>query len=55
MYGFAPKPAPSWLVLELRKLGILLGTDGPDHNVIKFKPPLVVSEVFFVQHCQYCF
>jgi 4-aminobutyrate aminotransferase-like enzyme len=24
--------------------GILLSTDGPDHNVIKIKPPLTFSE-----------
>ena len=24
--------------------GILLSTDGPDHNVIKMKPPLTFSE-----------
>jgi 4-aminobutyrate aminotransferase-like enzyme len=23
--------------------GVLLSTDGPDHNVIKIKPPLVFS------------
>ena len=28
----------------MRELGILLSTDGPDHNVIKIKPPLPFSE-----------
>jgi 4-aminobutyrate aminotransferase-like enzyme len=28
----------------MRERGILLSTDGPFHNVIKIKPPLVFSE-----------
>jgi 4-aminobutyrate aminotransferase-like enzyme len=28
----------------LRDRGILAGTDGPYHNVIKLRPPLIVSE-----------
>ncbi|MFK7921009.1 MAG: aminotransferase class III-fold pyridoxal phosphate-dependent enzyme [Bacteroidia bacterium] len=28
------------IVLGMRQAGILLGTDGPYHNVIKFKPPM---------------
>ncbi|MDE2877742.1 aminotransferase class III-fold pyridoxal phosphate-dependent enzyme [Candidatus Palauibacter soopunensis] len=31
-------------VQRTRDKGILLSTDGPDHNVIKMKPPLVFSE-----------
>lgn len=31
------------LVNELRRQGFLLSTDGPHHNVIKFKPPLCFS------------
>jgi 4-aminobutyrate aminotransferase-like enzyme len=27
----------------MKSYGILLSTDGPDHNVIKIKPPLVFS------------
>ncbi|MHC4127286.1 MAG: hypothetical protein ACYSUA_03800 [Planctomycetota bacterium] len=27
-----------------RDRGMLLSTDGPDHNVIKIKPPLVLDE-----------
>ena len=40
-------PAPlqaSYLVNRLRDCGILTGTDGPHHNVIKLRPPLVFSE-----------
>ncbi len=42
----ARRPAPdhaACLVERMRELGILLSTDGPDHNVIKLKPPLVFS------------
>ena len=38
------QPAPhhaTYLVERMRQLGILLSTDGPLHNVIKIKPPLV--------------
>jgi 4-aminobutyrate aminotransferase-like enzyme len=30
----------SYLANRLRDLGVLVSTDGPDHNVIKIKPPL---------------
>jgi 4-aminobutyrate aminotransferase-like enzyme/Ser/Thr protein kinase RdoA (MazF antagonist) len=36
-------PAPAhaaYLANRMRELGILMSTDGPDHNVIKIKPPL---------------
>ncbi|MEO0899035.1 MAG: aminotransferase class III-fold pyridoxal phosphate-dependent enzyme [Bacteroidota bacterium] len=33
----------SYLSNRMRELGILLSTDGPDHNVIKIKPPLVFN------------
>jgi 4-aminobutyrate aminotransferase-like enzyme len=33
------------VVNRLRDCGILAGTDGPHHNVIKLRPPLVFSEV----------
>lgn len=39
----ARTPAPAaagWLVERARDRGVLLSTDGPDHNVIKIKPPL---------------
>jgi 4-aminobutyrate aminotransferase-like enzyme len=32
------------LVNRLEGRGLLLSTDGPHHNVIKIKPPLVLSE-----------
>jgi 4-aminobutyrate aminotransferase-like enzyme/Ser/Thr protein kinase RdoA (MazF antagonist) len=33
-----------YAVNRLRECGILAGTDGPGHNVIKLRPPLVFSE-----------
>ncbi len=41
------EPAPlqaSYVVNRLRDRGILAGTDGPHHNVIKLRPPLIFSE-----------
>jgi 4-aminobutyrate aminotransferase-like enzyme len=41
------EPAPlqaSYVVNRLRDRGILAGADGPHHNVIKLRPPLVFSE-----------
>ncbi len=41
------EPAPSqafYLVNRLRERGILAGTDGPHHNVIKLRPPLIFSK-----------
>ncbi|HEY6265290.1 MAG TPA: aminotransferase class III-fold pyridoxal phosphate-dependent enzyme [Candidatus Acidoferrum sp.] len=41
------EPAPlqaSYVVNRLRECGILAGTDGPHHNVIKLRPPLVFSK-----------
>ena len=49
------KPAPlqaSYIVNRLRDCGILSGTDGPLHNVIKLRPPLVFTKSdadFFIQ------
>jgi 4-aminobutyrate aminotransferase-like enzyme/Ser/Thr protein kinase RdoA (MazF antagonist) len=34
----------SYVVNHLREHGILTGTDGPHHNVIKLRPPLIFSE-----------
>ena len=42
----------SYVVNRLRECGILTGTDGPHHNVIKLRPPLVFSQAdadFFVK------
>jgi len=33
----------SFFVNEMKRFGVLLSTDGPYHNVIKFKPPMVFS------------
>jgi 4-aminobutyrate aminotransferase-like enzyme/Ser/Thr protein kinase RdoA (MazF antagonist) len=33
-----------YVVNRLRDLGILAGTDGPHHNVIKLRPPLIFSD-----------
>jgi len=49
------EPAPlqaSYVVNRLRDCGILAGTDGPHHNVLKLRPPLIFSESdadFFVK------
>ena len=43
----ALNPAPQtarYVVEYLKKRGILLSCDGPDHNVIKIKPPMSFSE-----------
>ena len=38
-------PRQAWYVVNrLRDMGILTGTDGPHHNVIKLRPPLICSE-----------
>ena len=34
----------AYLVKRMKKHGVLMSVDGPDHNVIKIKPPLVFSE-----------
>ena len=34
----------SYVVDRLRELGVLAGTDGPFHNVIKIRPPLCIGE-----------
>jgi 4-aminobutyrate aminotransferase-like enzyme/Ser/Thr protein kinase RdoA (MazF antagonist) len=41
------EPAPyqaSYVLNRLRERGILAGTDGPHHNVIKLRPPLIFSQ-----------
>lgn len=42
----ARTPAPNEaedLIEQMKERGFLLSTDGPDHNVIKIKPPMVLS------------
>jgi len=34
----------SYLANRMRERGILMSTDGPLHNVLKIKPPMVISE-----------
>ena len=34
----------SYVVNQLCELGILAGTDGPGHNVIKLRPPLTFTQ-----------
>ena len=34
----------SYIANRMREEGILISTDGPLHNVLKIKPPLVFSE-----------
>jgi 4-aminobutyrate aminotransferase-like enzyme/Ser/Thr protein kinase RdoA (MazF antagonist) len=34
----------SYVTNRLRERGILTGTDGPDHNVLKLRPPLIFCE-----------
>jgi 4-aminobutyrate aminotransferase-like enzyme len=41
----------SYVVNRLRENGILAGTDGPHHNVIKLRPPLIFSEADAAQFC----
>lgn len=36
--------ATNYLANRMRTLGILMSTDGPDHNVLKIKPPLVFGK-----------
>jgi len=41
------EPAPNhaaYVVNRLRDCGILTGTDGPHHNVLKLRPPLIFSQ-----------
>jgi len=48
------EPAPhqaSYLVNRLREEGILAGTDGPHHNVIKLRPPLIFSQIDAAHFC----
>lgn len=43
--GKAPLPDQAdYLMNRMRELGILMSTDGPDHNVLKIKPPMVFGK-----------
>ena len=33
-----------YLANRMKDHGILMSTDGPDHNVLKIKPPMVFSQ-----------
>jgi 4-aminobutyrate aminotransferase-like enzyme/Ser/Thr protein kinase RdoA (MazF antagonist) len=33
----------SWVVNRMRELGVLAGTDGPYHNVVKIRPPMPIG------------
>jgi len=37
-------PQASYVANRMRERGILLSTDGPFHNVLKIKPPMVFTE-----------
>ena len=41
----------SYVVNRLREEGVLAGTDGPYHNVIKLRPPLIFSESDVAYFC----
>jgi 4-aminobutyrate aminotransferase-like enzyme/Ser/Thr protein kinase RdoA (MazF antagonist) len=48
------EPAPlqaSYVVNRLRDERILTGTDGPHHNVVKLRPPLIFSEADAMHFC----
>jgi 4-aminobutyrate aminotransferase-like enzyme/Ser/Thr protein kinase RdoA (MazF antagonist) len=43
--SLAPAPEEAaYVVNRLRERGVLTGTDGPHHNVLKLRPPLVLAE-----------
>ncbi len=44
---FNKKPLPehtTYLSTRMKQLGILMSIDGPDHNVMKIKPPMIFSK-----------
>ena len=47
----APDQA-SYVVNRLGEVGILTGTDGPHHNVIKLRPPLIFSDSDAARFCK---
>jgi 4-aminobutyrate aminotransferase-like enzyme len=34
----------TYLVDRMKEFGILMSTDGPDHNVLKIKPPMIFTQ-----------
>ena len=38
------EPMYHQIVNDMKDRGILISTDGPDHNVIKIKPPMVFTK-----------
>lgn len=52
--GGQPAPeAGSYAINEMRRLGVLMSTDGPAHNVLKIKPPLSFDEAAADRLCTY--
>lgn len=48
----AAEPQASYIVNRLCEEGILAGTDGPHHNVIKLRPPLIFTESDAAHFCE---
>ena len=42
-YSQPSKEIATIIVNKMKDSGILLSTDGPDHNVIKIKPPMIFN------------
>ncbi len=42
-----------YLINRMSTLGVLMSSDGPDHNVIKIKPPMVIqkSDIDYMLYC----
>jgi 4-aminobutyrate aminotransferase-like enzyme len=52
------EPRATYLANRMRDLGILMSTDGPHHNVLKIKPPVIFSQRdadFFVESLERVF
>ena len=32
------------IINKMKEFGVLINTDGPDHNVIKLKPPIIFNK-----------
>ena len=44
MNNFPNEKLATLVINKMRDRGILLSTDGPHHNVIKIKPPMVFNK-----------